>query len=97
MRPKPQLIQCATSETKLTVSIAAPGDLTDRAIATRTRFTGGVLASMKPVTSTSSICIEKASRPQKPSPHIPTTAIGPWPSIAIAAAMTISVRMRTKM
>ena len=34
------------------------------------RLTGGVLASMKPVTSTSSICIEKVSSSQKPSPHM---------------------------
>lgn len=96
MRPNPQLIQCAASETRLTVTIAAPGDFTVPAIAMSARLTGGVLASMKPVTSTSSICIENASRPQNPSPHIPMTASGPWPSIAMAATIAISDRSRTK-
>ena len=67
------------------------------ASATSTRFTGGVLASMWPPTSTSTICMENPSSAQNPSPHMVTTASGLCPSMPMAAAKTTSVRMRTKM
>ena len=52
---------------------------------------------MKPVTSTSSICIEKDSRFQKPSPQKRSTASGVWRSTAMAAAAAITVSSSTKM
>ena len=67
--PKPQLIQLAISDTKVTSMMALPGVLASEAMLARPFFTGGVLASMKPEINTSSICIEKVSRFQKPSPQ----------------------------
>ncbi len=51
---------------------------------------------MKPVTSTSSICIEKVSRFQKPSPHMRITASGVWRSTAMAATAAMMVSSSTK-
>ena len=94
--PKPQLIQLAVSETRVTSRIAPPGVVASAAMRVRMRFTKGVLASMKPATSTSSICMENSSSFQKPSPHMVTTASGFWRSISTAARKTTRVRISTK-
>ena len=77
--------------------MAAPADFGNEASAAKIRRTAGVLANMYPATNTSSICMVKPSKPQKPSPHMFTIAIGVLCSTNAAATPAIRVNKMTKM
>ncbi len=68
-RPKPQLIQLAASDTSVTMTIACPGVFASLAMAESMRRKKGVLASTKPVTSTSTICMANSRSCQNPPPQ----------------------------
>ena len=63
------MIHEATAATSVVMTMARPAVPADLARAWSTAFTGFVLAMTWPVTRTSVICIEKASRLKKPSPQ----------------------------
>ena len=86
-RPKPQLSQQHTVETMVVMTMACIL-LWHRPAAFRSTFLQGLAEAMaEPSTSTRAICMEKASRPQKPSelPHAASTLMGPMPVANMAA------------
>ena len=66
MRPKPQLSQQQTVETKVVTRMALFLSLATEAMAPRKRLQILAEAMAEPKTSTRAICMEKDSRPQKP-------------------------------
>jgi hypothetical protein len=94
--PKPQFIQLAVSATIDTSSIAWPGVFAKPAAEERSRRTAGVVASMKPVTTISAICMEKASRVQIEFPQYVATATGLAPIVTTERTATMNVRMNAK-
>ncbi len=74
--PKPQLMAQATEPTKATSMTPWAGLLAVPASRTSRRLIGGELARAWPVTRIIAICIEKASRFQKPAPHSEISSTG---------------------
>ena len=95
-RPKPQFSQQQMVDTNVVTRMACLS-LWQRAATARSAFLQGrAEAIAEPNTSTSAICMEKASRFQKPplaSPHLAMTSTGPMPVAHMAATNTIRVRM----
>ena len=74
-------------ETKVVIRIALFLSLARLAMAPSARLQILAEAMAEPSTSTRAICMEKASRPQKPSelPHAASTLMGPMPVANMAA------------
>lgn len=70
------MIAQASAPTNATSITPCPGVRAALASATSRRRTGGELASAWPVTRIMTICIENASRFQKPEPHIVVSCTG---------------------
>ena len=98
MSPKPQLIQQANDETKVTVVIAIEGVFGNAAILRSALFTRGASARAEPHTSTNAICIENARRLHTPPPQFSTTSRVDCPveTIAATAATTVRIIANTK-
>ena len=96
MRPKPQLSQQATADTAVTSAIAAAGVRGTRARASMPRFTAGAAASVLPHTSTSAICMAKASRFHTPPPQCSSTSMGVWPHTGMATTAATKVSSMAK-
>ena len=97
MRPKPQLSQQARADTTVTRAMAAAGLLGMRARAEMPRFTLGAAASVLPHTSTSAICMAKASRFHTPPPQFSTTSRGVWRQMGMARMAAAKVKRIAKM
>ena len=95
-RPKPQFSQQQIVDTKVVTKIACLLVWHRPATARKAFLQGRAEAMAEPNTSTRAICMEKASRFQKPplaSPHFAMISMGPMPVAHMAATNTIRVRM----
>ena len=94
MRPKPQLSQQQTVDTKAVTKMALKLFLARPATAFSARLNTGAEAIAEPSTSTRAICMEKASRLQKPLllPQASRIATGPMPVANMAAMYTTMLR-----
>ena len=97
MSPKPQLIQHAIEDMRVTVVIAAAGVFGNAASLRNPFFTSGASARAEPQTSTRAICMENARRLHTPPPQFSTTSTGDCPVKAMAAipASTVSIIANT--
>ena len=95
-RPKPQFSQQQMVDTKVVTRMACLL-LWHRPATARSAFLQGLAEAMaEPKTSTRAICMEKASRFQKPpfwSPHLAMISMGPMPVAHMAPTNTTRVRM----
>ena len=95
MRPKPQLSQQQTVDTKVVMRMALFLSLAREAMAPRTLLQTLADAMAEPRTRTRAICMEKDSSPQKPLslPQASTRAIGVCCVPIMAPINTTMVRM----
>ena len=96
IRPKPQFIQQAKAETKVTIAIAEIGVLGIEAKREINALIDGEAASVAPHTKTKAICIAKANKDQTPSPQCSTTSNGDCLHIGMATTKAIKLSIIAK-
>ena len=95
-RPKPQLTTQAMAEEKATSITPCCGVRASEARRLIALCTGSELAIAWPVTRISAICMVKASRFQKPPPHMRTISSGPAGVSQTPSPKVISVSRMAK-